>query len=116
MLNCEANIGWFVHTNISTFIHNIHEHFSHFGDGEILPPPSIFHICTLSAEHQNFDTKNVKHIVTIKKGSKIVDMIRLDMPKVLFLSTEIEDPVTISTSISKIHFLAPPKLRVYSRR
>ena len=28
-----------------------------------------------------------------KKGTKIIDMIRLDMPKVLFVSKVIEDPV-----------------------
>ena len=49
----------------------------------------------LVPDHQNFDTKNVRHSVTIKKGSEIIDMIRLDMPKVLFLSKEIEDPVEI---------------------
>ena len=43
--------------------------------------------------HRNFDTKNVRHSVTIKKGSEIIDMICLDMPKVLFVSKEIEDPV-----------------------
>ena len=47
----------------------------------------------LVPDRRNFDTKNVRHSVTIKKGSKIIDMIRLDILKVLFVSKEIEDPV-----------------------
>ena len=30
-------------------------------------------------DHRNFDTKNVRHSLTIKKGYEIIDMIRLDM-------------------------------------
>ena len=47
----------------------------------------------LVPDHRNFDTKNVRHSVTIKQGSEVIDMIRLDMPNVLFVSKEIEDPV-----------------------
>ena len=49
----------------------------------------------LVPDHRIFDAKIVRHSVTIKKGSKIIDMIRLDMPKVLFVSKEIEDPVAL---------------------
>ena len=49
----------------------------------------------LVPDHQNFDTKNVRHSVTRKNCSEIIHMIRLDMPKVLFVSKEIEDPLEI---------------------
>ena len=45
-------------------------------------------------DHQNFDTKNVKHSITRKKGPKVIGIICLDMAKVLFVTKEIEDPVS----------------------
>ena len=54
----------------------------------------------LVSDHQNFDTKNVRHSVTRKYCSKIIHMIRLDMPKVLFVSKEIEDPVEVFRSFN----------------
>ena len=45
-------------------------------------------------DHQNFDTKNVRHSITRKKGPKVIGIICLDMAKVLFVTKEIEDPVS----------------------
>ena len=47
----------------------------------------------LAPDHRNFDTKKNRHSVTIIKGSEIIDMIRLDIPKFLFVANEIQDPV-----------------------
>ena len=44
-------------------------------------------------DHQNFDTKNVRHNITRKQSLEIIGIICLDMAKVLFVSKEIEDPV-----------------------
>ena len=44
-------------------------------------------------DHQNFDTKNIRHTIGRKKGPKIIGKICLDAAKVLFFTKEIEDPV-----------------------
>ena len=41
----------------------------------------------------NFYRKTVRYSISIKEGSEIIGMIRLDRAKVLFVAKELEDPV-----------------------
>ena len=41
----------------------------------------------------NFNTKNVKHSITIDRGPSISSLIHLTLGKVLFVSKDFEDPV-----------------------
>ena len=44
----------------------------------------------------HFLEKNVRYSITIKEGSEIIGLIRLDRAKVLFVTKEIEGPVDSS--------------------
>jgi len=55
----------------------------------------LFPMEDLVKDQWNFDTKNVRHSITIDRGSNIISLTRLAMAKVLFVSKDFEEPVVL---------------------